>query len=473
MAQKPDYDVIVVGTGIAGHCAALAALERGARVAMLDSAPKTGGSSRLSTGIVMGAGTRFQKERGIEDDPEALYQHYMNLNQWMVQPSVARRLCYASGPTIEWLADNGVEFVDLLHSGMESSPRGHATAGGDAIINALGGRIAQFQTLDTAVGSRVDRLIMREGKVTGVAMGDDVATAPSIVLACGGLGANPEMMSHWNPESFWSAQGPIGYVGHEYARGDAIRLGQQVGAQIVPGRGIRNALCVFATGYLPNFVLVVNQLGRRFQDETIAYAIAEVSLERQPGGVAYLIFDDGIKGSLKRKTDIDQYIKIELIGDEWGKAQWRTEAIDDLVERGQVTKADTVGELARRLGIPAANLEGSVRRYNRLAASGTDTDYFKSLKGVGPLAKGPFYAAKITQPSYAFTGTGLRIDEHAAVIHETSEAIPGLFAAGECVGNVLGSVYFGSGNSLANCTVFGRVAGQSSAEHAAAVHSAG
>ena len=466
MAHEFAYDVIVVGSGIAGHCASLAALERGARVAMVESAPKTGGSSRLSTGVVMGAGTRFQKERGYDDDPETLYEHYMNLNQWMVQPSVARRLCYESGTTVEWLADNGVEFVDLIHSGMEDAPRGHATEGGDAIVNALAGRIANFDNFDTAVGNPVDRLIVRDSRITGVAMGEDTVTAASVVIACGGMGANPEMLSQWHPESFWSAGGPLSYVGHSYARGDVVHLGRQVRAQIVPGRGIRNPVCVFLTGYYPNFVLIVNQLGRRFQDETIAYAIAEIALPRQPGGVAYMLFDDAVKRRMKSDADIRKHIKIELVGDEGGRALWRSDAIDDLVKRGEVTKADTIADMAHRLGIPPDNLAGTIGRYNRLVESGTDTDYFKDLKGIGPLSTPPFYAAKITQPFYAFTGTGLRIDENAAVIHENSEAIPGLFAAGECVGNVLGSVYFGSGNSLANCAVYGRIAGYNAADRA-------
>jgi succinate dehydrogenase/fumarate reductase flavoprotein subunit len=468
MAHQFDYDVIVVGSGIAGHCAALAALETGARVLMSEAAPKLGGSSRLSSGVVMGAATRFQKERGIEDDPETLYQHYMNLNQWMIQPSIARRLCFEAGTTIEWLADNGVGFVDLYTSGTESAPRGHVTRGGDAIVEALSGRVSAYSDFDAVVGNRVDRLLKRDGAVSGIACGDQEATAASVVIACGGLGANLEMLSHWNPESFPGAGGPIRYYGDHYARGDAVKLGMQVDAQVVRGEGIRNLACVFLTSYLPSFALIVNQLGRRFHDETISYAIATAILGRQPGGVAYLLFDDAAKQSLKSAADIQKYIKIILVGNE-GISLWRNDAIDDLVATREVVKADSLAEMAQRLGVPAANLAGSVKRYNRLIASGVDSDYFKDLTNVGPIGTPPFYSAKITQPGYGLTGTGLRIDEHAAVIHESSDPIPGLFAAGEATGNVLGDVYFGSGNSLANCAVFGRIAGLSAAARAAAL----
>ena len=468
MTHRFDYDVIVVGSGVAGHCAALSALEKGARVAMIDSAPKPGGSSQLSTGMVMGAGTRFQKARGIEDDPETLYQEYMNLNQWLIQPAVARRLCYDAGPTVDWLADKGVEFTDLYTSGTEKAPRGHETRGGDYIIAALAGRIANYPGFDGVVNSRVTRLLVDEGAVVGVAIGKDEVTASAVILACGGIGGSLEALNQWNPESFWRAGGPVGYYGQGYARGDAIKLGQQVDAQIVRGEGIQNMACVFLTSYLPSFSLVVNQLGRRFHDETISYAVATNLLSRQPGGVAYLLFDDAVKQSLKKNADIQKYIKLILVHND-GVQLWRSDAIDDLVARREVIKAESLEELARRLGVPLENLEGTVERYNRLVDSGVDSDYFKDLADVPPFRTSPFYSAKLTQPAYGLTGTGVRIDEDAAVIHENSEPIPGLFAAGECTGNVVGSIYFGSGNSLANCAVFGRVAGSNTAVRAKAM----
>lgn len=470
--SQMDYDVIVVGSGIAGHCAALAALERNARVLMIEAAPEAGGTSKLSTGMIMAAGTRFQRERDIEDDSADLYDHYMNINQWAVQPAVARRLCYDGGPTVEWLADNGVEILDVWTSGTESAPRGHVTHGGSAILEALSGSISNYQGFDFALGSRVDRLLVREGEVSGIAMGDEQVSAPAVILACGGLGGNAEMQSHWHPDAFIGAQGPIGFVGTPYSRGDHIKLGMQVDAQIVNGHGLRSPLCVFRTAYLPSFALVVNQLGRRYCDETINYGVGEVLLASQPGGLAYILFDDAVKRSLQKSSDVAKFVKLDLAGSEEGMALWQSEAIDGLVATHQISRAESVEELALALGIPPANLVGSVNRYNRFVAVGGDGDYFKALKGVPPCATPPFYAAKILRPYWVLTGAGLRIDENAAVVHETSDPIPGLYAAGETAGNVLGTVYFGSGNSLACCTVFGRIAGYQAAERAALASSA-
>src|SRR5438132_14369778 len=115
---------------------------------MLDAEPVIGGSSRLSTGMIMGAGTRFQKERGIDDDPALLYSHYMTVNHNALMPSVARRLCYEVGPAIEWLNDHDVKILDVIPSGEEDRARGHVTEGGGAIIHALAGHAGSFNTLD-------------------------------------------------------------------------------------------------------------------------------------------------------------------------------------------------------------------------------------------------------------------------------------------------------------------------------------
>src|SRR6476469_1690694 len=110
-----DVDVIVIGSGAAGLSAALAAKQAGAgSVLVAEAEAVVGGSSRLSGAYVMGAGTRYQRALGIEDDHVALFRHYQTLSHWDINVEVVRRLCERSGAAIEWLADLGVEFSDQL-----------------------------------------------------------------------------------------------------------------------------------------------------------------------------------------------------------------------------------------------------------------------------------------------------------------------------------------------------------------------
>jgi fumarate reductase flavoprotein subunit len=461
-----DFDVIVVGTGIAGHCAALEALEAGARVLMLEAEPQIGGSSRLSTGMIMGAGTRFQRERGIDDSCELLYRHYITANQWTVQPSVAHRLCYEVGPTIEWLNERGVAILDVISSGEEDRPRGHVTEGGAAIIAALAGRVGTFERVDVALNSRVDRLLVDRGTVSGVALAEDTVTGGAVVIATGGFAANPELVTRWYPQAMNQAAGQLHHQGTPWAKGDALRFAEQVGAQIEGGRGTRPPVWGFGGGYLPTFTIVVNQLGRRFYTETASYSASEIAICRQPSALSYIIFDHGMRRILKSAQDVRRFTKMIIPETEHLLATWTDGAIDDHIARGEMVRAESIVELAQRIGVPPENLAGTIERYNGHVARGFDADYLKDLKDVKPISSPPFYAVPMRISVLALTAVGPRIDHDACVLHETSRAIPGLYAAGECAGGVLGTVYVGSGNSVGNCATFGRIAGRNAAIYA-------
>ena len=127
-------DVFVVGSGIAGLSAAIAAAEAGAGEVMVAEAEGVvGGSSRLSGGIVMAAGS-LERDAGISDDGDALFHDYMALNQWRLDAGVVRRFANESGAALDWLVDMGVEFYpQLIFGGDERVPRlrqvGRARAG--------------------------------------------------------------------------------------------------------------------------------------------------------------------------------------------------------------------------------------------------------------------------------------------------------------------------------------------------------
>jgi succinate dehydrogenase/fumarate reductase flavoprotein subunit len=439
MRPERDVDVLVVGSGAAGLTAALSARENGAQnVLIAESEGLVGGSSRLSGGLMMGAGTRYQRALGIEDDAESLFHEYMQLNQWKVESAVVRRLAELAGPTVEWLGDLGVQFYDqLVFGGDERVPRVHCPIGrGQAVVDVLTSH-CRGAGVEIALGRRVGRLLTEDGAVVGAGVGDDALTAGAVVVATGGFGSDPEKLARYFPSA-----AVTGY-----------------------NRGLRLLHADFARiyeAYLPGWLVLVDRQGRRFCDETAPYGIMD-GLIQERGDVAYAIFD---RAALDEATaaGVARY-KQQVPGSTKKQSpHWNTDIIESMVAAGKVHQAQSVAELAAGLALPAQHLEGTVERYNAAVAAGEDFDYLKDPKFLQAIASPPYYAAEIRPATVCFTACGLRIDRDAQVIGESGRPIPGLFAAGESAGGVVGPRYVGSGNSYANCVTFGRVAGASAAQ---------
>lgn len=135
------------------------------------------------------------------------------------------------------------------------------------------------------------------------------------------------------------------------------------------------------------------------------------------------------------------------------------EELEAGVKKGRFIKADTIAELARKLGIPEANLVDTVNKHNRYLSEGKDPEFNKPItKAMLPLVNPPFYAVA-QWPSVHHTMGGLRINTNAQVIDINGNVIQRLYAAGEVTGGVHGSNRLGS-NALPDCVVFGRIAGK-------------
>jgi fumarate reductase flavoprotein subunit len=463
--MESDVDVLVVGSGAAGLAAALSARQNGAeRVLIAESEGIVGGSSRLSGALTMGAGTRYQKALGIQDDADSLFHDYMTLNHWDVEAGVARRLADLAGPTVEWIGDLGVEFYEqMVYGGDERVPRVHVPIGrGQAVVDALHSACRKAG-VEVALGQRVDRLLVDDGTVGGVAVGEDAITAGAVVLAAGGFGNSPDRLAAQYPSA--AATQWTWYIGAPGSRGDALDLAGQVGAQILGhDRGLRLLHANFAKiyeAYLPGWIVIVNREGRRFFNETAPYGITD-GLLRAQGDVAYAVFDDAAltaataAGVARYKQQIPGSTKKQ-------SPHWNADVIEQMVRDGKVHRTNTIAELAKALGLPEDRLEGTVARHNEQVAAGEDPDYLKDPKFLEPISTAPFFGAQIRPATVCFTACGPRIDRDARVLDRMGRPVPGLYAAGECTGGVIGPAYVGSGNSYANCLVFGRVAGASAA----------
>jgi fumarate reductase flavoprotein subunit len=474
-----DYDVIVIGGGGAGMSAAIEAHDAGAHVLLVEAAARLGGSTALSGGVYYAADTSVQRAAGIHDDTaDAMFEYAMTLNQWRLDPAIVRALADGAGPGVEWLISLGVEFRPeaLYRSGVERVPRGHAAHGSGAAIAAAleravrarmqaerapnGNPAQRSGAIELALGNRVESLLFRDGAVRGVRARGEEATAASIVLASGGFGHSAELLARHYPEAAaagdwtWCISAPT-------CVGDGLRMAQRVGASI---GGEDRGLLLTTPGfhkqlevYVPGWIVYVNAQGRRFVDETAAYAVM-AGVIRGQGGRCFAIFDEASRAQAKPAPEYADAFASGVL-----PLNWVAEVLAQQIAAGRILRADSLEALAKRAGIAPGALASTVALYNADCAAGRDRAFFKDAKQLRPIATPPFYAAEIRPAIVCLTSCGPRITPETRVLDVNERPIPGLFAAGEVTGNALGERYIGGGNSIANAIVFGRIAGRAAA----------
>ncbi|MFE2193452.1 FAD-dependent oxidoreductase [Streptomyces olivaceus] len=470
MTDLDALDVIVVGGGGAGLAAAVAAAEQGAQVLLFESERELGGSTQLSAGLFTAAGTGVQRGLGIEDTAERHFQHYMDLNQWQLKPGLIRAFCAAAGPTLEWMLGLGLDVPavvspdahtpGLCRAGVEDVWRGHVPRDqGYGLVQVLD-RARRERGVKAVLNTRVERLLFEEGRVAGVVADGIEVRAGAVVVASGGFAQDPGLLDRYYPEAH-EAGDSLFVVAAPGSRGDHFAFAEQTGASLTGhGWGLMLPTAYFQryhhwqAGFPPKSRVYVNGSGRRFMDEDASYAVSTGIILAQDGPV-WAVFDE--KARLGLPT---------------GYADWTPERVAEEVRAGRTLSAATLTELAAAMDVPSDALSATVTRWNaRLAASGADPDFLRedSLAAKGspqppaPIAAGPYYAARVLPAELVCTHTGLEIDHDAAVLDRTGTPVPGLFAAGEAGGGVLGMRYVGGGNAVANALTMGRVAGRNAA----------
>lgn len=458
-------DVLVVGSGASGLSAAIEAADRGSRVLVLESESKPGGSSMISGGMILAAGTDLQQRKGVADSADAFFHDYLMHTQWKVIPGLVRRIADESADSVRWLEQLGAEFYDeLSDAGYDGVPRTHSVVGrGEGATSALLSA-AQERGVEIRVAARVTALETSDERVVGVRVGDDLIEAGSTVLASGGFGANADLVKKLMPHTADTGDW-MWHIGEPGARGDAIALTEEAGGQITGhGRGVTMLHPGFVRafeGYQPAWMLLVNREGRRFGEETAPYGLMD-GLTREHGSVVYAIFDDASRLTAAPGSPAPYKIQIPSLPGR-PSPNWNSKMIDTMAAEGRIATADSIGALAERLGLPVDAFTGTVTRYNDLVQAGHDADYLKRPEFLRPIETGPFYGAELRPATVCLTAVGPRIDRNARVLSRHGRPIPGLFAAGECTGGTLGDRYVGTGNSWINCLVFGRVAGRTAA----------
>lgn len=487
----PDaHEVVVAGAGNAGLCAALSAAEHGARVLVLEKAPREerGGNTFFTGGAFRFPYKGFEDIRRLASDmseaeaasvdvgsyTEASFRDdLVRVSEGLADPDLVETLVAQAYPTMLWMRDKGVRWV--LMYGRQAFRQGdvHRFWGG-LIVEAVGGgqglsdrlfEAAEGAGIEIRYGCGLRGLVMdSRGRVCGVRVaGPDgfyEIECRAAILACGGFEANPEMRARYLGADWELAR----VRGTRFNTGEGIRAALDAGAMPhghwscchavawdlnAPPFGNRQIGDLYQKHSYP-LGIIVNLHGERFVDEgadfrNYTYAKYGREILRQPQRVAFQIFDSKVEALLR-----DEY------------------------RIGQVTKAsaDTIPQLADRLGIDREGLRRTVEEFNaavqpgdfdpaRLDGKGTRAISPPKSNWALPLDSPPFTGYAVTC-GITFTFGGLCVDTSARVLNTEGRPVRGLYAAGELVGGLFYYNYAG-GSGLMSGAVFGRIAGATAA----------
>ena len=468
-------DVVVVGFGAAGSCAAIEARDEGADVLVLERASGISGTTCAATGhFYLGGGTRPQLANGIEDSVEDMF-NYLMANTPEPEEDKIRLYCQQSVAHFNWLVEQGVPFNNgfyrkkhyeqptdecLIWSGNEKAwpfsedarpaPRGHkvektGSEGGGLVMNKLTER-ARALGVRFQFDARVCNLVVEEsGRVVGVRythFGEArwVRANRGVVLAAGGFAMNQQMLDQYCPRL---ANAGVYKQGNPNDDGGGIRLGLAAGGKAIHMDGA----LITAPFYPPESLLhgiLVNKHGKRFINEDSYHARTMSACLEQPDGIAYLIADNATFGRPE--------IQMQELIDAW----------------------ETVAEMEADLDLPTGSLQQTLAAYNEHAAVGEDPDFHKYVDWLVPLDNAPFAALQCSFGKSVYVGFtlgGLKVSVDACVLSAaTGKPVPGLYAAGACASNIAqDGAGYSSGTCIGESTFFGRRAGRHAATSKPAV----
>jgi tricarballylate dehydrogenase len=481
------FDVVVVGKGNAALCAALAAHEQGASVAMLEAATvdESGGNSRFAGGVMRFAYSSVEDLRKLTDisDEEAkntdwdsntieeFYDDLYRVTSYRTDPQLSEALITKSLESMVWVRGHGAKFVPN-YGAQSAIVNGKRKFFGRFPLTVNGGGAGLVQDLTNSAVRKGIEIFYETRAVSLVYDGERVLGvrakrqgkvaefgARAVVLACGGFEANPEWRTRYLGPGWELAK----VRGTRYNVGDGLRMALDIGACPYGNWSGRHA--VSWERHAPEFgevershdpyrhsyplSVMINAEGKRFVDEgadfyNYTYAKYGAEVLKQTGQYAYQVFDAKVKPLLKKEYSGRNVTRFT---------------------------ANTLEELAGKMeGVDAKAFLKTVREYN--AAVRTDVPFNHAARdgrctaGLSPeksnwantLDSPPFEAYGVTC-GITFTFGGLRINhETGQVLDVHFHPMPGLYAAGEMVG---GLFYFNypAGTGLVSGLVFGRIAG--------------
>ena len=456
-AKEMTADVVVVGAGMAGMTAALAAQEQGAKVILIDKMAVTGGTTNLAGGILVCVDSElFEDDQMPADNMDSLLAYwdthmaYSGVESGYPDRDRLVDVLSNTGKTVDWLVANGIEFSGEPYAASATYPMALANGGGAGLIKMLE-KCVTSRGVELITECKATKLVTDNGAVVGVIAEtkDAVITfkADSVVLCTGGISQNQELVAKYSPKLARAGLIPTSAVSHT---GDGFLMALEVGAGTFDVFATPLFTTTFdpalkdATGLNIMTQLGVNANGVRFANEAAAAG-----------------------------WDMMDYTASDMIQDGnapfWYVFDSSDPAVAAVLEAGAadgvVAKGNTAAELAVGMHVYANNFVKTFDAYNAAAAVGNDAEFGKPAMFLKELSVAPFYAVKVYPTTFGSSG-GVTTTADGRVTTQDGTVIAGLYAAGEMSNRYFYNENYILAASLGLYSTMGRRAGTAAAQDA-------
>lgn len=499
-----DADVVVVGGGGAGLAAAISASQNGAKVIVVEKNGAVGGDTlvcgaiynnpdeELQSKVEMSDAVKKTLEAGIAVEPvddahkelidkvaEEWKQYQadgkttlFDSDAWftlqtynggdnVAELDLVKVLCENASAGYQWIQDLGMEFNDTIGQGAGSLwQRTHTSTKpmGTGFISTYVENIANDGNVELVTSTTATKLVQDDtGRVVGVEAEDvngntyKFNASKGVVLAAGGFAANSKMVNEHNTTGKWEDLSKVPTTNRfSCSQGDGIIMAQEIGAALTQMEQIQllylgNVKDGGLTKYPPRCVngtdqeIFINKNGERFVREDGRRDEICLQVLKQPDTMFYFL--ESADGDY---TDVETALTADGF------------TFQEMEEQGYIIVADTLDEMAEKLGCDAETLKATVDTFNASVDSGED-EFGRTLYSV-KLENGPWVATP-RQACLHHTMGGVKIDTEGRVLDESGAPIEGLVAAGEITGGIHGGNRLG-GNAVVDTVVFGKLAGE-------------